>query len=199
MKRMLDKEISTGPYLQIADDFLKYTVLRLIPQSVTPNAITTVRFICVPIVIFLLLSDNYVWGAVVFALAAFTDALDGAMARTRGQITRWGKVADPFADKLLISSTAVILVTRFVDLKVAVIIISIELLLIARAIYRHMTKKNAGANAMGKVKMVIQSVALVTLFLYAISGSPLYLMLATWGLLLAIFFAVASLFTAPAP
>lgn len=196
---MLDKDIPTGPYLQIADDLLKHTLLRLIPRSVTPNAVTIVRFICVPIVIYLLLSENYVWGSVVFALAALTDALDGAMARTRHQITQWGKVADPLADKLLISSTAILLVTRFIDLEIAAFIVGIELLLIARAIYRHTSGQNAGANAMGKVKMVIQSVALFALFLYAIAGAPLYLTLATWGLFLAIFFAVVSLFTEPAP
>jgi CDP-diacylglycerol--glycerol-3-phosphate 3-phosphatidyltransferase len=196
---MLDKDIPTGPHLQIADDFLKYTLLRLIPQSVTPNAVTTVRFICVPIVIYLLLSENYAWGAVVFALAALTDALDGAMARTRHQITHWGKVADPLADKLLISSTAILLVTHFIDVEIAAFIVGIELLLIARAIYRHMSGQNVGANAMGKIKMVIQSVALIILFLYAIVGIPFYLTLATWGLFLAIFFAVVSLFTEPAP
>jgi len=196
---MLEKDIPTGPYLQIADDFLKHTVLRLIPQAVTPNAITTIRFICVPIVIYLLLSESYVWGAAVFALAAFTDALDGAMARTRHQITHWGKIADPLADKLLISSTAILLVTRFIDFEIASLIVGIELLLIARAIYRYTSGRSAGANAMGKMKMVVQSVALLALFAYAISGAPLYLTSALWGLLLAIFFAIASLFTAPAP
>lgn len=196
---MPEKNIPAGPHLQVVDDFLKHTVLQLIPNAVSPNAVTVVRFISVPVVIFLLLSENYAWGATVFALAALTDALDGAMARTRNQITYWGKVADPLADKLLISSTAIFLVTRFIDLEIAAFIVGIELLLIARAIYRYTSGQNAGANAMGKVKMVIQSIALIILFLYAISGAPLYLMFATWGLLLAIFFAVASLFTEPAP
>lgn len=196
---MSEKEIPTGPHLKFVDTILSETVLRLIPRSFSPNAMTVVRFISVPAVILLLLSHSYAWGAVVFALSAFTDALDGAMARTRHQITHWGKVADPLADKLLISSTAILLVTRFIDIEIAAFIVGIELLLITRAIYRYTSGQNAGANAMGKVKMVIQSVALIILFLYTIFGAPLYLMLATWGLLLAIFFAVASLFTEPAP
>lgn len=196
---MPEKDIPTGPHLKFVDTLLSKTVLRLVPHSFSPNAMTIVRFVSVPAVVLLLLSHSYVWGAVVFALSAFTDALDGAMARTRHQITHWGKVADPLADKLLISSTALLLVTRFIDLEIAAFIVGIELLLIARAIYRYTSGQNAGANAMGKVKMVIQSVALITLFLYAISGVPLYLTLALWGLLLAISFAIVSLFTEPAP
>ena len=196
---MSEKEIHPGPHSQLADDILSHTVLRLIPRSVTPNSVTIVRFICVPIVISLLLSESYGWAAIVFALAAFTDALDGAMARTRGQITFWGKVADPLADKLLIGATALILVSRFVGLDVAALVVGIELLLIIRALYRHKNGRDAGANAMGKVKMVLQSLALLTLFAYAIYGAPLLLAVAMVGLAFAILVALASLVTAPAP
>lgn len=196
---MSEKDIPTGPHLQIVDDLLSRTVLRLIPHAVSPNSVTIVRLISVPVVIFLLLEQNYAWGAIVFALSAFTDALDGAMARTRNQITYWGKVADPLADKLLIGATALILVTRFVSLEIAMLLIGIELLLIARAAYLYSHKRRAGANAMGKVKMVLQSVALLTLFVYALSGTLWYLTVAIGGLYLAIFFALMSLFTAPAP
>lgn len=196
---MKDEGILPGPHLEIVDDILKRTVLRFIPDAVSPNSVTIVRFVSVPIVAALLLEHAYAWGVIVFSLSAFTDALDGALARTRGQITHWGKVADPFADKLLIGTTALILVTRFVSLEVAMIIISIELLLVARAVYLHTHGRNAGANAMGKTKMVLQSIALLTLFVYALSGTPWFLIAAIWGLYLAIFFALMSLFTSPAP
>ena len=195
MKERIGTE--AGPHLQIVDDLLSATLLRLIPHSVSPNSLTIVRFISVPIVAFLLLSHSYLWGAVLFALSALTDALDGAMARTRGQITVWGKIADPLADKLLIATTALILVTRFVNLWVAALLISIEAATVARAIYRYTRARVAGANSMGKAKMVLQSVALLTLFLYAIFGAPLLLIVATWGLYLAIFFALMSLIFSP--
>lgn len=196
---MRETNIPTGPHLQIVDDLLSRTVLRLIPNTVSPNSVTIVRFISVPIVIFLLLEQNYAWGTVVFALSAFTDALDGAMARTRNQITYWGKVADPLADKLLIGATALILVTRFAGFELAALLVGIELLLVARAVYLHTRGANAGANAMGKTKMVLQSIALITLFVYALSGTSWYLTAAIGGLYLAIIFALLSLFTAPAP
>ena len=188
---------AVGPHLKFVDDFLSYTILRFIPHTVSPNAITVVRFILVPVVMVLLLLESYAWGAAVFAIAALTDALDGAMARTRGQITVWGIIADPLADKLLIGVTALILVTRYVGLGVAGILIGIELLLVARATYRYAQGRNAGANAMGKTKMVLQSAALFALFVYVLSGSAFFLTLATGGLYLAIFFALVSLFVAP--
>ena len=196
---MKDESIPPGPHLEIADTFLNHTVLRFIPDAVSPNSVTVVRFLSVPLVAWLLLEHNYAWGALVFALSAFTDALDGALARTRNQITHWGKLADPFADKLLIGTTALILVTRFVSFEVAVIIVSIELLLIARAAYLYSHKQRAGANAMGKVKMVLQSVALFSLFVYATTGIPFYLSFALYGLNAAILAALVSLVTAPAP
>jgi len=195
---MRDEGIPPGPHLEIVDTILNRTVLRLIPDSVSPNSVTVVRFVSVPIVAWLLLEHWYAWGAVVFALSAFTDALDGAMARTRNRITHWGKLADPFADKLLIGTTALILVTRFVSLEIAVVIVSIELLLITRAAYLYSHKRRAGANAMGKVKMVLQSVALFSLFVYATTGISFYLSLALYGLNVAILVALVSLVTAPA-
>ena len=157
-----------GPHLEIADTFLSHTILRLIPRSVSPNSVTVVRFISVPIVITLLLTQSYAWGAAVFAVAALTDALDGAMARTRGQITRWGKIADPLADKLLIGGTALILVTRYMGLGMASLIVFLEIVLSARAAYRYAYGRSAGANATGKTKMVFQSFALLFLFAYVL-------------------------------
>lgn len=192
-----DSDHVPGPHLKVIDDLLSHTVLRLIPYSVSPNSVTVVRFICVPVVVLLLLSQSYVWGTVVFAIGALTDALDGAMARTRGQITEWGKIADPLADKLLIGATALILVTRYIGVWVAVFLVCIECVLIARAVYRYAYGRSAGANAMGKAKMVLQSVALLSLFIYAVSGTAIYLVFATWGIYGAISLALASLILAP--
>lgn len=72
-----------------------------------PNALTVVRILLVPVYGWLLLHDGGVhpwWrlGAwAVFVLAAATDWVDGRIARSRGQVTNFGKVADPIADKAL--------------------------------------------------------------------------------------------------
>ena len=52
-------------------------------------------------------SDARAWATVVFLLAALTDLLDGAIARKRGEITSFGKLADPIADKALIGAALI--------------------------------------------------------------------------------------------
>jgi CDP-diacylglycerol--glycerol-3-phosphate 3-phosphatidyltransferase len=80
---------------------------------VTPNQLTLGRIAAVPILLILLYVEDPVtnWVAwVVFALACFTDYLDGVLARQRGEITALGKLLDPIADKMLIMSSLIFLV-----------------------------------------------------------------------------------------
>jgi CDP-diacylglycerol---glycerol-3-phosphate 3-phosphatidyltransferase len=84
-----------------------------------PNILTMLRIVLVPFFIWFLIADapgldssNGVWrwaAAAVFAVAIYTDKLDGDIARSRGLITDFGKIADPIADKLLIGSALVML------------------------------------------------------------------------------------------
>ncbi len=80
-----------------------------------PNILTMLRIALVPFFIWFLLADNgehgiWRWAAVVaFAAAIYTDKLDGDIARSRNLITNFGKIADPIADKLLIGSALVLL------------------------------------------------------------------------------------------
>lgn len=80
-----------------------------------PNVLTMLRIVLVPFFIWFLVADNntagpWRWAAVAaFAVAIYTDKLDGDIARSRGLITDFGKIADPIADKLLIGSALVML------------------------------------------------------------------------------------------
>jgi len=181
------------PRVLITDRLLDWTILRFFPDSVTPNRITSFRFVCVPIVIALLLDRNYAWGGIVFVVAAFSDALDGARARTRNQVTEWGKVADPFADKLLIGSVAVILVAHYVSVWIAVAMLGIDALIGGRALFLLSQGKSVEAKRAGKIKMLLQSTALIFLFIYIVWGIPVFLTLATYTLGAAIIFAALSL------
>ena len=70
----------------------------------TANKLTLLRVVLVPVFMALLMIDNTVckWAALgVFILASVTDALDGHIARSRNQITTFGKFVDPLADKIL--------------------------------------------------------------------------------------------------
>ena len=79
-----------------------------------PNVLTIVRIFIIPIVILLLLERKDVSAAALLVLAAVTDFLDGRIARRRGGSgqSRLGRVLDPLADRLLLSSVAVVLVIR---------------------------------------------------------------------------------------
>lgn len=72
-----------------------------------PNFLTVLRIVMVPLYVWLLLREDGTnpalrWAAyAVFALAMITDGIDGRIARSRGQITNFGKVSDPIADKAL--------------------------------------------------------------------------------------------------
>lgn len=83
-----------------------------------PNILTTVRILLVPFLIWFLVaggpfgedSPGLRWAAfAVFAVAMYTDKLDGDIARARGLVTSFGKIADPIADKLLTGSAFIML------------------------------------------------------------------------------------------
>src|SRR5437763_10842065 len=96
-----------------------------------PNVLTLLRILAVPVIVVALLGETDHGDALaagVFALAAFTDGLDGYIARRRQDITNFGKLVDPLADKLLIIAALVSLVSLDrLAAWVAVVIIAREL------------------------------------------------------------------------
>ncbi|MGB5305348.1 MAG: CDP-alcohol phosphatidyltransferase family protein [Gammaproteobacteria bacterium] len=77
--------------------------------SQLPNIITIFRFLLVPPVVILLLEGQFGSALIVFALAGFSDALDGFLAKQFNWTSRIGALLDPLADKLLLVSTFVTL------------------------------------------------------------------------------------------
>jgi cardiolipin synthase (CMP-forming) len=79
-----------------------------------PNALTLLRILAIPVVLMLLLEGEDAVAATVFVLAAVTDFLDGRLARRQGGAgtSHLGTVLDPVADKLMLSSVAVVLAVR---------------------------------------------------------------------------------------
>jgi len=73
-----------------------------------PNVITVARFVAAPVIFALILSGGFaelILAFVIFVSAGVSDLWDGYLARRRGQITDFGKLADPLADKLLVLAT----------------------------------------------------------------------------------------------
>jgi CDP-diacylglycerol---glycerol-3-phosphate 3-phosphatidyltransferase len=152
---------------QFTDKFVENTWLRLFPRSVRPNQVTVARFILIPVILVLLYYDHRWWAFGVFVLAVCTDFIDGAMARTRDQITQLGTYMDPIADKLLIGAVLAWVGWDYLVVKIMLVFILIELVTTAVGVSVYVrTGQTRGANYIGKTKMVVQSVALV-LFLVA--------------------------------
>ena len=99
-----------------------------------PNALTIARFAAIPIFAWLYLDagDGSAWGAgIFFAAAAFTDQLDGFLARRWHVESSFGEVADPLADRLMIGTAAVLMwATGRIPLLAALVILARDLLLI---------------------------------------------------------------------
>lgn len=168
-----DREYLRATKVLFTDRVLDATVLRFFPQSVTPNHITLFRMCATPFVIGLLLRGEYALGVPLFLLVASTDAIDGALARTRHKITYWGMMFDPVADKLLIIPVAIVLVAFNLHWALAISLIGMEISIMVVAL---IWKKRGGiiqANIWGKIKMFLQVCGVFFLLLSTWLSLPL--------------------------
>ena len=142
-----------------------------------PNALTVFRILLVPVLVAALLSgapSGDLLAAIVFALASFTDALDGWIARRNQSESTFGKLMDPLADKLLVISALVSLVSlNRVSAAIAMVIIARELAVTGLRQLAMESGHVVGASVWGKLKTVAQ-IAMV-LCLIAVDGSPPWL------------------------
>lgn len=176
------------------DKILDKTILRLIPSAIAPNYVTTFRYLSIPVILYLLLSGYHGWSVILFSISAFSDAVDGSLARTRNKITDWGKLHDPLADKLLIGSVGAVAVTVFLSFYLIAVIIIIELFLILNALIKiRKGEHTITALLPGKIKMILQSVGVGLVLLFLVLPLPWILSLAAGLLYLSIFFALISL------
>jgi len=140
-----------------------------------PNSLTLLRILAVPVVVVFLLGeiqDGDVIAAIVFALAAATDGLDGYIARRRGQITNFGKLMDPLADKLLIVAALISLVSLGrLEAWIAMVIIARELAVTGLRSVAAEQGVVIAASWLGKVKTTLQIAAIFALI--AADPSPL--------------------------
>ncbi|MDP3661697.1 MAG: CDP-alcohol phosphatidyltransferase family protein [bacterium] len=176
-----------------ADLLMRATILPLIPYSFPPNALTVFRFISIPVILWLLFIGKDIAAITLFALSAFSDALDGALARTRYQITAWGIMADPIADKLLVGSVAFVVVWEHFGWLLAATIIGIEITLVLSSFFRYRGKL-VPAKTIGKIKMILQCIGVGLVLLYAVFPFAPLLHTAEYTLYASVVFALLSLF-----
>ncbi len=147
-----------------------------------PNYLTLARIVIVPLLVVVLLTpvadrwfgmSGYVLAIIIFLIAAFTDVLDGHLARRRNQVSTLGKFLDPIADKLLISAALIVLVEKHLAPSWAVVIIVAREFIITGL--RSVAASEGiiiQAQSVGKLKMWAQCVAIVALLIAAANGSP---------------------------
>lgn len=131
----------------------------------TPNKLTILRVVLIPVFMLFALYpvvpySNFI-ALGVFVLAFLTDTLDGYLARKNGQVTNFGKIMDPLADKLLVTAALVCLATAgVVSPWVAVIILAREFIVSGIRIAAAAEGNVIAASVWGKIKTVWQFVAL---------------------------------------
>ena len=96
-----------------------------------PNLLTLLRIILVPVIVILLIQGLFLKALIVFVVAAFSDVLDGFLARILRQKTALGAYLDPIADKALLASSFVTLsILHVIPGWLAVIVISRDVIIL---------------------------------------------------------------------
>jgi CDP-diacylglycerol--glycerol-3-phosphate 3-phosphatidyltransferase len=176
-----------------------------------PNKITLTRIFMIPIFVAIFFLDDipfaYGIAAIVFALAACTDFIDGYIARSRGLVTNLGKFLDPIADKVLVSTAMLLILTMkdslfarlsyanalYIETAVCTCIIMARELIISA--FRQIAATRGlvmAADKLGKYKTTFQDISIFALIFSASLIGTAMTVVATIGLVL---FAVATILT----
>lgn len=161
-----------------------------------PNLLTIFRIVLVPVfVYFLLLNVPYgdYLAAAVFIVAALTDSLDGYLARRWKQITKFGILVDPLADKLLITAALISLVElNRIAGWIAIIIIGREFAVTGLRLIKAEEGIVIPASIMGKLKTVTQIIAVLLVILPGIYEPYISFDLGTWAMYIAVAITIIS-------
>ena len=155
-----------------------------------PNRITLSRIFLIPVFIVVFFLDviphgyNYIAAAAVFAVASFTDFLDGHIARKRGLVTNLGKFLDPIADKVLVSTALILMLVRGAEILQVLwaqdwvliaagccvaVILARELIVSGFRMVAASAGLVLAADKIGKFKTVFQDIAILFLLVGAVS------------------------------
>ena len=128
------------------------------PLASIPNQITLARIASVPLFMFLIVSETplkTILAIAIFALAAISDAVDGYLARSLNQTSKFGEFADPIADKLLIAGALIAFVQLGeITAGPVMVIIAREFLVTGLRILAITEGKVISASLLGKLKTV---------------------------------------------
>ncbi len=136
----------------------------ILKEIVMANLITTFRIFCGIIAFFLILSHHYTWAFWVFSIGALSDWFDGSVARSNKSVTEFGKVYDPFADKMLVLTTVMgLLYEHMLNPYMATFLMTREL---SVSFLRSIAKdKDKGAILTGKIKAFFEMLSICVILL----------------------------------
>jgi CDP-diacylglycerol---glycerol-3-phosphate 3-phosphatidyltransferase len=148
-------------------------------RSVTPwnipNLLTTARLALAIAVIVLIDYQWYLSALVIFVIAASTDWMDGYWARKYGQVTKLGRIFDPFVDKIIICGSFIALVAvadSGIAAWMAIVVVARELLVTSLRGIIEGSGGDFSASQLGKLKMVFQCIAVVSALACVIESPP---------------------------
>ena len=151
-----------------------------------PNKLTLVRiFLVIPLIILLALftwsvpdynlvttqswQQGFLYGAgAIFIIAMITDAFDGHLARKNNQITIFGKLFDPLADKIIVTTTLIFLaIFRYTSPSIVVLFVIRDLIVDGSRNVAASNNIKVEASIWGKIKTVTQSIAIIILLFFS--------------------------------
>ncbi len=166
-----------------------------------PNVLTTIRFVLAIVVFVLIPLEHYLAATIFFVIAAGTDWIDGWWARKFEQVTKLGRIFDPFVDKIIICGTFIFLAAEAgsgILPWMAVVIMGREMLVTAIRGFIEQQGGDFSAQMSGKLKMVFQCVAVVASLIALrhdqLAGTPTAALPGwlTWTLHVSVWLAVVS-------
>ncbi len=155
--------------------------------SLVPNALTALRLVAVPGLVWLLITDNGTdgflrwWALLVFLVASATDFLDGFLARRWSVVSVFGKLADPIADKALILAALAALSAIDSVPWWPLIVLAIREVAVTCGRFTVINRGVIAASGGGKIKTTVQ-IAAVTFYMWP--HGPTWLDTAAWWCLL---------------
>ncbi len=144
-----------------------------------PNKLTVARLVLSFVFAALLSIEGLSWGGsaalIVFSIAAYTDLLDGQIARKRNLITNFGKLMDPLADKVLMCAGFVMLCEQgFFPAWIVVVILAREFLVTGLRLVASAEGIVLAAENLGKYKTTFQIIAVIYFLLVIASREPAF-------------------------
>ncbi len=155
-----------------------------------PNILTGIRFMLIGVFIFVFfhqgIPNRLIWAFGIFLIAGLTDLLDGFIARRYNMVTKWGKLMDPLADKLLLVTVLTCLsIVGTIPYYVIIIVAFKELMMVFGAAFLYRNRKTVvQANFYGKAATVLFYLA-ITAVIFVLPYSMILLAMAVVSTLLA--------------